>query len=61
MKLNSLEAILSNKSSKRVGRGAGSGLGKTAGGGLESVLKMLHDIPPRGELTARIYYVYRYL
>ncbi|MFL2754120.1 MAG: 50S ribosomal protein L15 [Gammaproteobacteria bacterium] len=33
MKLNSLEAILSNKSSKRVGRGAGSGTGKTAGKG----------------------------
>ena len=33
MKLNSLEAISSNKSSKRVGRGAGSGTGKTAGKG----------------------------
>lgn len=33
MKLNSLEAISSNKSSKRVGRGAGSGAGKTAGKG----------------------------
>jgi large subunit ribosomal protein L15 len=33
MKLNSLEAISSNKASKRVGRGAGSGNGKTAGKG----------------------------
>jgi large subunit ribosomal protein L15 len=33
MKLNELKAISSNKSSKRVGRGAGSGNGKTSGKG----------------------------
>ena len=33
MKLNELTPISSNKSSKRVGRGAGSGTGKTSGKG----------------------------
>ena len=33
MKLNELTPISSNKSPKRVGRGAGSGTGKTSGKG----------------------------
>ena len=35
MKLNELNPNLKNKPTKRVGRGAGSGLGKTSGKGIK--------------------------
>ena len=37
MKLNELNPNLKNKPTKRVGRGAGSGLGKTSGKGLSLI------------------------
>ena len=45
MKLNELNPNQKNKPTKRVGRGAGSGLGKTSGKVPHSVIKKLAKEP----------------